>query len=30
MYRVFFELVMVIFSIKENTKATADALQNQG
>ena len=29
-YRVFFELVMVIFAIKENTKATADALQNQG
>lgn len=28
MYRVFFELVMVIFSIKENTKATADALQS--
>ena len=29
-YRVFFELVMVIFAIKENTKATADALQNKG
>jgi hypothetical protein len=30
MYRVFFELVMVIFSIKENTRETADALQNRG
>jgi ABC-type multidrug transport system permease subunit len=30
LYRVFFELVMVIFSIKNNTERTADAVERGG